>query len=84
MMGTTYSLGADVTATLVGTVSVTGQELTLDFDPTPEYTIVYVDAWAANGPYVFLGDLSATLGLDGTAPGKRPTVLDAFWSYQKQ
>jgi hypothetical protein len=73
-----------VTATLAETLSVTAQELTLNFDPTPEYTIVYVDAGATNAPHLFLGDYSATLGLDGTAPGKRPTVLDAFWSYQKQ
>jgi hypothetical protein len=81
--GTTFSLGADVTATLV-TASVTAQQLTLNYDPTPEYTIVYVDAGAPNAPALFLGDLAATPGLDGTAPGKRPTVLDASWTYQKQ
>jgi hypothetical protein len=81
--GTTFSLGADVAATLV-TASVTAQQLTLNYDPTAEYTIVYVDAGAPNAPALFLGDLSATPGLDGTAPSKRPTVLDASWTYQKQ
>ena len=80
--GTTFSLGADVTATLV-TASVTAQELTLNFDPTPEYTIAYVNT-GATPALLYLGDLSATPGLDGTAPAKRPTVLDASWPYRKQ
>ena len=81
--GTTFSLGGDVTATLV-TASVTAQQLTLNYDPTAEYTIAYVDAGAPNAPALFLGDLAATPGLDGTAPDKRPTALDASWTYQKQ
>jgi hypothetical protein len=58
-------------------------QLTENFDPTAVYTIVYVKA-GVTPALLYLGDLLATAGLDGTAPAKRPTVLDAAWAHAKQ
>lgn len=78
---TTFLLGTEVTATL-GMATVRARQLTIT-GPSPVYTLVYVNT-GTTPTLLYLGDLSATPGLDGTAPAKRPEVLDAAWAYVKQ
>lgn len=79
---TTYSLGPDVVATLSG-APVTAWEITLDDEVSPTYGIIYVNA-GVTPAVLYVGDCTATQGLDCTAPAKRPTVLDAARPYRKQ
>ncbi len=73
----TFTLGADVAAT-VGVLDVTA----VAADVTPAlastfYSIVWVDSLASPRT-VYTGDDNANQLLDGTAPEKRPTVLEQW------
>lgn len=73
-MQATFTLGADVDAT-IGVLDVTA--VAADVDPelaSTFYSIVWVDSHASPRT-VYTGDENATAGLDGTAPERRPTVL---------
>jgi len=70
-------------AAMLGAAPVTAN--TIDFHATgfDLYSIYYIDE-AANPDVLYIGDETATVGLDGSAPDKRPTELQDWKPRPKQ
>jgi cysteine-rich repeat protein len=75
MLGT-MSLGLGVQATL-GSSSVTARAVDVSTVDGTFYSIIHLDE--SNDPdLLYTGDQGATAGLDGSAPDRRPTVLESW------